>query len=107
VSLSSDAVAPSPAPDPTEDQIEKVLDDARLSNHRVEIAWKEGYENLGGYGAGCDGKRARYWIGRSAGSSPVLLGLHTRRSIWGEALSVNMIASVKVVSQHSSKGKKS
>ena len=56
------------------------------SGERVEVEWKEGFEDFSGYGCRTDGKKARFYVGKSTGWKPVLLQILTRRSIGGQSI---------------------
>ena len=43
------------------------------SGERVEVTWKDGYEDFSGYGARTGGKKARFYVGKSTGWKPIFL----------------------------------
>jgi len=53
---------------------------------RVERTNKQGYEDYSGYGAQTDGRKNRFYIGRSTGFVPVYLEIHNTRSSGGGSL---------------------
>jgi hypothetical protein len=53
---------------------------------RVEVEWKDGFEDLSGYGNRTDGKKARFYVGISTGWKPILLQIYSRRSMGGTAI---------------------
>lgn len=65
------------------------------SRERVEVTWKPGFEDYTGYGARTEGRKARFWVGRSTGWKPVYLVLLTRRSCGGVALLSSAVESVR------------
>lgn len=74
--------------------------DARLtpfyqSGERVEVVWKPGWEDITGYGARTDGRKARFYVGKSTGWKPIYLMLMTRASRGGGAVSSKGIESVR------------
>lgn len=53
------------------------------SGERVEVTWKEGFEDLEGYGARTEGRKSRFYVGKSTGWKPIYLMIHRRDSIGG------------------------
>jgi hypothetical protein len=64
------------------------------SGERVEVTWKDGFEDYSGYGARTEGKKARFYVGISSGWKPVFLQIYSRRSIGGFSI---MSAGVKSI----------
>jgi len=56
------------------------------SRERVEVEWKEGLEDYTGYGNLTEGKKARFYVGRSTGWKPIYLQILRRDSIGGAAI---------------------
>jgi hypothetical protein len=65
------------------------------SQERVEVTWKAGFEDYTGYGSFTDGKKARFYVGRSTGWKPVLLQIYKRNSYGGSAISSSAIKSIR------------
>lgn len=76
-------------------ELDKRFEEAFKSGQRVEVTWKKGYEDYSGYGRRTDGKKARFYIGRSTGWKPVYLQIYSKRSIGGPAIMSNAIESIK------------
>lgn len=74
--------------------------DARFTDYyirreRVEVIWKKGHENHMGYGARTNGKKARFWVGRSTGTKPVYLQIPNRNSRGGISICSDSVESVR------------
>lgn len=65
------------------------------SKERVEVVWKEPYQIYSGYGCKTDGKKGRFYIGRSMGWLPIYLQLDNSRSISGPGLDADMVQSIR------------
>lgn len=65
------------------------------SGERVEVEWKEGYGDYTGYGARTDGKKARFYVGKSTGWRPIYLQIDNRRSMGGGALFSEGVKSIR------------
>lgn len=65
------------------------------SGERVEVTWKEGFEDLTGYGARTEGRKARFYVGISTGWTPIFLQIYNTRSIGGQAILSSAIESIK------------
>ena len=65
------------------------------SGERVEVTWKPGYEDYSGYGCRTDGRKARFYVGKSTGWKPILLQIQTRRSSGGEAILSSAVESIR------------
>lgn len=70
----------------------KVIDNSALderfttyynSGERVEIVWKKGFEDYTGYGCKTDGRKARFYVGKSTGWKPIYLQILRRNSFGG------------------------
>jgi len=48
---------------------------------RVEVEWKDGFEDYTGYGNRTNGKKARFNVGISNGWKPCFLSIFTKRSL--------------------------
>jgi len=66
-----------------------------LSGERVEVTWKQGFEDFTGYGSRTNGKKARFYVGRSTGHKPIYLQLLRRDSISGQAILSEAVESVR------------
>lgn len=84
----------------------KVIDNSKLDYRltpffengiRVEVTWKKGFEDFTGYGSRTEGRKARFWIGKSMGWVPVYLQILTRRSTGGAAILSKAIESVRPI----------
>lgn len=45
------------------------------SRERVEVTWKPGYEDYTGYGTRTEGRKARFYVGKSTGWVPIFIQL--------------------------------
>lgn len=62
---------------------------------RVEVVLKPGFEQYYGYGLRVDGKKQRFWVGRSTGWMPIYLQILNTKASGGEAISSSGIESVR------------
>ena len=65
------------------------------SGERVEVEWKDGFEDLSGYGGCTDGKKARFYVGRSTGRKPIYLQIYRRDSLGGPAICSAGVKSIR------------
>lgn len=65
------------------------------SGERVEVVWKDGYEDFTGYGCRTNGKKARFYVGKSTGWRPIFIQLYRSDSIGGIAILSCAIESVR------------
>lgn len=65
------------------------------SKERVEVEWKPGFEDYSGYGLKTDGKKARFYVGKSTGWKPVYLQIYSRRSFGGVAILSSAVKSIR------------
>jgi len=65
------------------------------SKERVEVVWKKGFGDYSGYGTRTEGKKARFYVGRSTGNQPIYLMLLNRNSIGGAGILSNAVESIK------------
>lgn len=65
------------------------------SGERVEVEYEDGYEDYSGYGARTDGKKQRFYVGKSTGWKPVYLQIYARNSAGGQAVFSHGIKSIK------------
>ena len=65
------------------------------SGERVEVEWKDGYEDYTGYGARTDGKKGRFYVGKSSGWMPIYLMIQRRDSHGGGAISPASVKSIR------------
>ena len=56
------------------------------SGQRVEVIWKEGFEDFSGYGCRTKGHKARFRVGKSTGWKPIYLMILSKRSLGGAAI---------------------
>ena len=64
------------------------------SGERVEVVWKKGFEDYSGYGCRTEGKRARFYVGKSTGIKPVYLQIYRTDSIGGQQILSSAVESV-------------
>lgn len=67
------------------------------SGQRVEVEWLEGYEDFTGYGSRTDGKKARFYVGKSTGWKPIYLQIYRRDSMGGQAILSSAVKSIKAI----------
>lgn len=67
------------------------------NRQRVEVEWLDGYEDYTGYGARTDGKKARFYVGKSTGWKPVYLQIYSRRSTCGVAILSSAVKSIRAI----------
>jgi len=65
------------------------------SGERVEVTWKPGLEDFTGYGCRTNGRKARFYVGRSTGWKPVYLQLLQRNSTGGAAILPHAAESIR------------
>jgi len=65
------------------------------SKQRVEVTWKDGFEDYTGYGCRTEGKKARFYVGKSAGWKPVFLQIYSRASHGGPAILSSAVESIR------------
>lgn len=65
------------------------------SGERVEVEWIDGWGDFTGYGCLTDGKKARFYVGRSTGWKPIYLMILKSNSIGGAAIPSNGVKSVR------------
>ena len=64
------------------------------STERVEVTWKEGFEDWTGYGARTHGRKARFYVGRSTGWRPIYIMILRRDSMGGAAILSEAVESI-------------
>ena len=64
---------------------------------RIEVTWKNGYEDYTGYGCKTNGKKARFTVGKSTGWKPIHLQILTKRSMGGSAILSTAVESIKQI----------
>lgn len=67
------------------------------SKQRIEVTWKKGYEDYGGYGARTKGRKARFYVGKSTGWRPIYLQIYSKRSSGGQGILSSAVESIKVL----------
>lgn len=65
------------------------------SGERVEVEYKEGFEDFTGYGSRTNGKKSRFYVGKSTGIKPIYLVILRRDSIGGAAILSCSIKSIR------------
>ena len=65
------------------------------SGQRVEVTWKPGYEDFTGYGCRTDGRKARFYVGKSTGWVPIYLMILKRNSLGGAAILSGAVESIR------------
>ena len=65
------------------------------SGERVEVVWKEGFGDYSGYGCRTDGKKARFYVGKSTGWKPIYLMILKSNSIGGGAILSCAVESIR------------
>lgn len=65
------------------------------SGERVEVTLKEGHGIYMGYGNRTDGRKIRFYVGKSGGWKPIYLMILTRRSYGGMAILSEAIESIR------------
>ena len=65
------------------------------SGERVEVEWKDGFEDFTGYGCRTDGMKARFYVGKSTGWKPIYLQILRRNSYGGVAILSSAVKSIK------------
>ena len=65
------------------------------SGERVEVTWKDGFEDYSGYGCRTEGKKARFYVGRSTGWKPIYLMILRIDSIGGTAILSEAVESIR------------
>ena len=64
-------------------------------NERVEVTWKPGFEDYTGYGCRTEGRKARFYVGKSTGWKPVYLSILNRNSYGGSQILSCAVESIK------------
>jgi len=62
---------------------------------RVEIEWVDGHEDYTGYGSRSNGRKARFYVGKSTGWKPVYIMLIRRDSMGGCAILSDAVRSIR------------
>ena len=65
------------------------------SGERIEVELKEGWEMMMGYGCRTDGKKLRFYVGRSTGVKPVYLMILNRNSMGGAPVPTGGVVSIR------------
>ena len=65
------------------------------TGERVEVEWKKGFEDFTGYGCRTEGKKARFYVGKSTGRKPIYLQILRKNSSGGSAILSCAIKSVR------------
>ena len=65
------------------------------TGERVEVKWKDGFEDFTGFGCRTEGKNARFYVGKSTGWKPIYLQILQKNSTGGAALLSCAVESVK------------
>ena len=56
------------------------------TGERVEVEWKDGFEDYTGYGYHTNGKKARFYVGKSTGWTPIYLQILRSNSSGGTGI---------------------
>ena len=75
--------------------LDKRFNEFFKSRERVEVEWREGFGDYTGYGCRTEGKKARFYVGRSTGWRPVYLQIYSRRSFGGQAILSCAVKSIR------------
>jgi len=75
--------------------LDKRFDSYFESRERVEVEWKEGFGDDTGYGCKTDGKKARFYVGKSTGWRPVYLQIYSKRSFGGQSILSCAVKSIR------------
>lgn len=62
---------------------------------RVEVTWKPGFEDYTGYGSRTEGRKARFYVGKSTGWKPIFIQIYSKRSIGGQAILSCAVESIR------------
>ena len=65
------------------------------SMERIEVTWKPGFEDYTGYGSRTEGRKARFYVGKSTGWRPVYIRIYSRRSAGGAAILYSAVESIR------------
>ena len=65
------------------------------SGERVEVTWKEGFGDYTGYGCRTEGKKARFYVGKSTGWKPIYLMILKKNSTGGGAILSCAVESIR------------
>ena len=65
------------------------------SGERVEVTWKEGFEDYTGYGCRTEGEKARFYVGKSTGWKPIYLQIYRVDSLGGQAILSCAVESIR------------
>lgn len=65
------------------------------NGQRVEVEWKAEYEDFTGYGCRTEGRRARFYVGKSTGWRPVFIMLQNINSRGGVEIPSNAVESIR------------
>ena len=76
-------------------ELDKRFDPYYDRQERVEVEWKSGCEDYTGYGCRSNGKKARFYVGKSTGCKPIYLQLLKRNSIGGCAILSFAVKSIR------------
>lgn len=68
------------------------------SGQRVEVTWKPGHGDLTGYGARTNGRKARFYVGKSTGWKPIYLMILRRDSLGGAAILSDIVETIRPLS---------
>lgn len=70
------------------------------NGQRIEVIWKDGYEDYSGYGLKTNGKKARFYVGKSTGWKPIYLQIYSTRSFGGGSVLSSAIESIKPLNKY-------
>lgn len=70
------------------------------SGQRVEVTWKDGFEDFTGYGCRTEGKKARFYVGISTGWVPIYLTILRTDSISGGGILSSAVKSIRPLDKY-------
>ena len=65
------------------------------SQERVEVTWKDGFEDFSGYGSRTEGKKSRFYVGKSTGWKPIFLQIYSKSSVGGMSILSCAVESIR------------
>jgi len=68
-----------------------------ISGQRIEVEWKDGYEDWSGYGSKSMGKKARFYVGRSTGWKPIYIMILRKDSTGGIGILSSAVKTIRAI----------
>lgn len=65
------------------------------TGERVEVEWLDGFEDYTGYGCRTEGKKGRFYVGKSTGWTPIYLTILRRNSFGGGGICSSGVKSIR------------